>query len=69
MPTVSYTVTTAQLTELKVVVAHHKGVDVADITNDDVKQWGLRQFQAIVQNYRQSAIDTANPVSSDPIAS
>ena len=69
MPTVSYTVTTAQLTELKSALAHHQGVHVADVTNDDVKQWGLRQFQAIVQKYRQSVIDAANPASSDPIAS
>jgi hypothetical protein len=60
---------TAQLNELKAALAYHQGGDVADITNDDVKQWGLRQFQAIVQKHRKSIIDTANPVSSDPIAS
>ena len=69
MPSVTYTVTTAQLTELKAALAHHKGVDVSVIANDDVKQWGLRQFQAMVQKYRQSIIDTANPVSNDPVAS
>lgn len=69
MPTVSYTVSTAQLTELKSALAHHQGRDVSEITNDDIKQWGLRQFQAIVQKYRQSVIDAANPASSDPIAS
>ena len=69
MPSVTYTVSAAQLTELKEALAHHQGVDVSEISADDVKQWGLRQFQSIVQKYRQSAIDTANQVSSDPIAS
>ncbi len=69
MPSVTYTVTTAQLNELKAAISHHQGVDVSEITSDDVKQWGLRQFQSIVQRYRQSVIDAANPVSNDPIAS
>jgi hypothetical protein len=69
MPTVTYTVTTAQLDELKSALGHHQGIDVSEITNDDVKQWGLRQFQSIVKKYRQSVIDAANPVSNDPIAS
>ena len=68
MPTVTYTVTTVQINELKDALAHHQGVDVADISNDDVKTWGLRQFQVIAQNYRRSVVDAANPVSSDPIA-
>jgi len=69
MPTVTYTVTSAQLTELKAAIAQHQGLDVADVTNDDVKQWGLRQFQTVVRKYRQSVIDSANPVSDDPVAS
>ncbi len=68
MPTVTYTVTSAQLTELKNALAHHQGVDATDISNDDVKTWGLRQFQVMVQNYRQSVVDAANPVSNDPVA-
>ena len=68
MPSVTYTVTTEQLVELKEALAHHQGIDVSEVANDDVKQWGLRQFQSIVQKYRQSAIDSANPVSNDPVA-
>ena len=69
MPTVSYTVSTAQLNELKAALAHHQGIDVSEVANDDVKRGGLRQFQSVVRNYRQSLIDSSNPVSNDPIAS
>lgn len=69
MPSVTYTVSAAQLAELKQALAHHQGVEDSEITNDDVKQWGLRQFQAITRKYRQSQIETANPISDDPIAS
>jgi hypothetical protein len=69
MATVTYTVTAAQLSELKEAIAHNQGIDVSEVTNNDVKAWGLRQFQALVQKYRQSVVDVANPVSSDPIAS
>ena len=69
MPSVTYTVTTAQLAELKAALAHHQGVEVGEITNADLKRWGLRQFQGLVRNYRQSLINTANPVSDDPVAS
>lgn len=69
MPSVTYTVTSDQLDELKEALAFHSGVDVSSVTNDDVKQWGLRQFQTMVQRYRKSLIDTANPVSTDPVAS
>ncbi len=69
MPSVTYTVTAAQLDELKAALAYHRGVDTVDISDDDVKQWGLRQFQSLVQKYRKSAIDAANPASNDPIAS
>ncbi|MBN4064348.1 hypothetical protein JYU04_01280 [Dehalococcoides mccartyi] len=69
MPTVIYTVTAGQLTELKEAIAHHQGVEVSEVSNDDVKEWGLRQFQSIVRRYRQSIIESTNPVSGDPIAS
>jgi hypothetical protein len=69
MPTVTYTVTAEQLAELKEALAHHQGIEVSEVSNDDVKQWGLRQFQSVVRKYRQAAIDSANPVSNDPIAS
>ena len=68
MPTVTYTVTSAQLTELKNALAHHQRVDPIEISNADIQSWGLRQFQVMVQNYRQSIVDAANPVSNDPVA-
>ncbi len=69
MPSVTYTVTAAQLDELKAALAFHRGVDVGKISNSDVQQWGLRQFQSLVQKYRQSVIDRTNKPSTDPIAS
>ena len=67
MATISYTVTTAQMDELKAALQFHQSGD--DIpTDDEVKAWGLRHFQGLVQKHRQSVIDTANPVSTTAIA-
>ena len=68
MATIEYTVTTAQLDEIKAALQFHQGAEETP-TDDDVKAWGLRQFQSHVQKYRQSVIDSANPVATTAIAS
>ena len=67
MATITYTVTTAQMNEIKAALQSHQGGDSTP-TNAEVKAWGLRQFQALVQAHRQSVIDAANPVATTAIA-
>lgn len=62
MPTVTFNVTAANLTLLKNALAHHQGKDVADVTNADVKAWGLIQYRGLVQKYREHKRNTDNPV-------
>ena len=79
MAEITYTVTSAQMTEIKAALAFHQGApdeetiaarESADTPTDaEVKAWGLRQFQSLVQKYRQSVIDSANPVATTAIAS
>jgi len=68
MATIEYTVTTAQLDEIKAALQFHQGAEETP-TDDDVKAWGLRHFQGLVQKYREHVINTANPVGTTPIAS
>ena len=68
MATITYTVTTAQLNEIKAALQFHQsGEDTP--TDDDVKAWGLRHFQGLVQKHRESIINAANPVATTSIAS
>ena len=68
MATIEYTVTTAQMDEIKAALQFHQsGEDTP--TDDDVKAWGLRQFQHLVQQHRKSVINAANPVATTAIAS
>ena len=71
MPTITYTITTDQMDEIKAAIQHAR-VPVEsqdDITDEEVKAWGLGHFQQIVQRYRQSLINANNPVSTAPVAS
>ena len=68
MATITYTVTTAQMDEIKAALQFHQGAEETP-TDDDVKAWGLRHFQGLVQKYREHVINTANPVPTTSIAS
>ena len=68
MPEITYTVTTAQMNEIKAALQFHQGSDSTP-TDDDVKAWGLRHFQGLVQKHRESVINAANPVPTTAIAS
>ena len=68
MATITYTVTTAQMDEIKAALQFHQGSDSTP-TDDEVKAWGLRPFQGLVQKHRESVINAANPVPTTAIAS
>lgn len=68
MPTISFTVSTANATLLREALAHHEGKDLADVTNSDVREYAGRQLRAMVRKYREAQRDAANPVDvSDPL--
>jgi hypothetical protein len=54
--------------EIKAALQFHQGSDSTP-TDDEVKAWGLRHFQGLVQKYREHVINTANPVPTTSIAS
>ena len=68
MATITYTVTTAQMDEIKAALQSQTGSEDTP-TDDEVKAWGLGHFQHLVQQHRQSVINTANPVATTAIAS
>ena len=68
MAEITYTVTTSQMNEIKAALQFHQGSDSTP-TDDDVKAWGLRHFQGLVQKHRESVINAANPVPTTAIAS
>lgn len=67
MAEITYTVTTAQMNEIKAAIQYQIRGDSTP-TDAEVKAWGLRHFQAVVQKHRQSVIDAANPVATTAIA-
>ena len=69
MPSVTYTVTADQLAELLLALDHHKGDPAGTADAAAVKAWGLGHFQGMVQNYRESVINIANPVGTAAAAS
>lgn len=69
MPSFTINASAAQVTELKKAFAFQQGLDVADVTNDDIKRVATNALQTMVQEYRRSQRDTANPVSQDAVAS
>ena len=69
MAKITYTVTSGQLAEMLLALDHHRGDPAGTADADDVKAWGLGHFQGMVQNYRASVINAANPVDSTAVAS
>ncbi len=71
MATIAYDLTDAQLAEMLLALDHHRGnnLDGEPATAADLKAWGLGHFQGMVQNYRASVINAANPVDSTAVAS
>ena len=69
MATITYTVTDAQLAEMLLALDHHQGNEAGTADAAAVKAWGLGHFQAMVQKYRASVINTANPVGTEAVAS
>ena len=67
MATITYTVTTAQMDEIKAALQFHQGSEDTP-TDAEVKAWGLRHFQGLVQKHRESVINAANPVATSAIA-
>ena len=69
MAKITYTVTAAQLAEMLLALDYHRGQDAGTATEADLKAWGLGHFQAMVQKYRESVINAANPVDTEAVAS
>ena len=69
MAAISYTLTDAQLAEMLLALDHHQGNEAGTADAAAVKAWGLGHFQAMVQKYRASVINTANPVGTEAVAS
>ena len=69
MATITYNLTDDQLAEMLLALDYHKGDPAGTADADDVKAWGLKHFQAMVQNYRASVINAANPVDKTAVAS
>ena len=69
MATITYTVTAAQLAEMLLALDHHQGNEAGTADAAAVKAWGMGHFQGMVQNYRASVINAANPVGTGAVAS
>ena len=65
----AYELTDAQLAEMLLALDHHQGNEAGTADAADVKAWGWVHFQAMVQNYRESVINAANPVGTEAVAS
>jgi len=68
MAEITYTVTSAQMNEIKTAIQSQTGSEDTP-TDAEVKAWGLRHFQHLVQQHRKSVINAANPVPTTAIAS
>ena len=68
---IAYDLTDAQLAEMLLALDHHRGavLDGEPATIADLKAWGLGHFQGMVQKYRESVINAANPVDTEAVAS
>ena len=68
---ITYDLTDAQLAEMLLALDHHRGaaLDGEPATTADLKAWGLGHFQGMVGKYRESVINTANPVGTEAVAS
>ena len=69
MAKITYNLTADQLAEMLLALDHHQGNEAGTADTADVKAWGLGHFQGMVQNYRESVINAANPVGTDAVAS
>jgi len=69
MATITYTLTDDQLAEMLLALDHHQATAAGTADAADVKAWGLGHFQGMVQNYRASVINIANPVGTGAVAS
>ena len=69
MAKITYDLTADQLAEMRLALDHHQGNEAGTADAADVKAWGLGHFQAMVQNYRASVINAANPVDTEAVAS
>ena len=69
MAKITYTVTAAQLAEMLLALDYHRGQDAGTATEADLKAWGLGHFQGMVQKYRESVINAANPIDTEAVAS
>ncbi len=69
MATITYTLTDEQLAEMLLALDHHQGTEAGPADAAAVKAWGLKHFQAMVQNYRASVINAAKPVGTGAVSS
>ena len=69
MAKITYNLTADQLAEMLLALDHHQGNEAGTADAADVKAWGLGHFQGMVQNYRESVINAANPVDTEAVAS
>ena len=69
MAKITYNLTADQLAEMLLALDHHQGNPAGTADAADVKAWGLGHFQGMVQNYRASVINAANPVGTGAVAS
>ena len=69
MAKITYDLTADQLAEMLLALDHHRGDPAGTADVAAVKAWGLKHFQGMVQNYRASVINAANPVDTEAVAS
>ena len=69
MAKITYNLTADQLAEMLLALDHHQGNEAGTADAADVTAWGLGHFQGMVQNYRASVINAANPVDTEAVAS
>ena len=67
MAKITYNLTADQLAEMLLALDHHRSSE-EPATEADLKAWGLGHFQGMVQNYRASVINAANPVDTEAVA-
>ena len=68
MAKITYNLTADQLAEMLLALDHHRSSE-EPATEADLKAWGLGHFQGMVQKYRESVINAANPVGTEAVAS
>ena len=69
MAKITYNVTADQLAEMLLALDHHQGTEAGTADAADVKAFGLGHFQGMVQKYRESVINAANPIDTEAVAS